>query len=487
MLKKVTKHLSLVLTAALLAMCVTLALVVSPTASAADSGWSEAYQEFVLSERYKSVSALYRDDGSSREIVGYSGKVFFALHDMDGSGIPELVFDLVGDWGHACEFYAFQGNEVKYVGNSYSVNPTGRSNWPIWGSGPLYYAPGTKYYGLADMLYDPSIGWQRIFVTYHSVPRGEELGIAAPNMDEHLSWTEIIFSQVTENDDLYRCFLDIEEGPIEDMYNMSFINTAKELKTYNIDEIQSMGWDAFVAQYIQTTSYSADSEAINEPGYGFVETPADDGRVEDQTVYTLDQLTDQAMHCEGAYSEFRALYLDQKQLTRDVDYTAEDGSTKITIESETFEKAGSGTHTLAAEFQTSGKTVYTVQEYTVTVISEVAIPVIIKGTPLVYTDSAAYIDANNRTQVPFRIVGEALGLTVSWDGDAREAGFTDGTKTIIFPIGSTAARTSDGGTVQMDTAAAIAGGRTYAPVRYLAEFFGYTVDWDGATRTVIIT
>ncbi|MBR6258802.1 MAG: hypothetical protein IKR21_01145 [Oscillospiraceae bacterium] len=28
--------------------------------------------------------------------------------------------------------------------------------------------------------------------------------------------------------------------------------------------------------------------------------------------------------------------------------------------------------------------------------------------------------------------------------------------------------------------------RTYAPVRYLAEYFGYTVEWDGASRTVII-
>ena len=152
MLKRMAKHFALLLTAALLLTLLPL------SALAADSGWSAAYQEFVLSERYKSVSALYRDAGLSGEIAGYSGEAFFALHDMDGSGIPELVFDLVGDWGHACEFYAFQGNEVKYVGASYSLNPTGRSIWPIWGSGPLYYAPDTKYYGLADMLYDPSIG-----------------------------------------------------------------------------------------------------------------------------------------------------------------------------------------------------------------------------------------------------------------------------------------------------------------------------------------
>jgi len=38
----------------------------------------------------------------------------------------------------------------------------------------------------------------------------------------------------------------------------------------------------------------------------------------------------------------------------------------------------------------------------------------------------------------------------------------------------------------MDTAAFIVDGRTYAPVRYLAEYFGYVVNWDGTTRMVCI-
>ena len=39
----------------------------------------------------------------------------------------------------------------------------------------------------------------------------------------------------------------------------------------------------------------------------------------------------------------------------------------------------------------------------------------------------------------------------------------------------------------MDTAAVIVNSRTYAPIRYLAEFFGYKVDWDGKTKTVLLT
>ena len=89
--------------------------------------------------------------------------------------------------------------------------------------------------------------------------------------------------------------------------------------------------------------------------------------------------------------------------------------------------------------------------------------------------------------VPLRAVGEALGLTVSWDGTKREAGFSDGERSIFFPIGSRSARTGDGGSVEMDTAAVIVGDRTYAPIRYLAEFFGYTVTWDASARTVRIS
>ena len=57
---------------------------------------------------------------------------------------------------------------------------------------------------------------------------------------------------------------------------------------------------------------------------------------------------------------------------------------------------------------------------------------------------------------------------------------------VYFPIGSTEARTGGGDRIPMDTAAVIVSDRTYAPVRYLAEFFGYDVGWDGASRTVLI-
>ena len=112
--------------------------------------------------------------------------------------------------------------------------------------------------------------------------------------------------------------------------------------------------------------------------------------------------------------------------------------------------------------------------------------VTVGGKSVEWPDATPFIDGNGRTMVPLRAVADTMSLTVNWDAAAREASFTDGSKTIYFPIDSSSARTGDGSSIAMDTAAVIVGGRTYAPVRYLAEYFGHEVGWDAATRTVTI-
>lgn len=112
--------------------------------------------------------------------------------------------------------------------------------------------------------------------------------------------------------------------------------------------------------------------------------------------------------------------------------------------------------------------------------------VTVNGKAVEWTDAVPFIDANGRTMAPLRAVGDALGLAVGWDDTAREASFTDGAKAIFFPIDSTEARAGLAGIIPMDTAAVILNGRTYAPVRYLAVYFGYTVSWDSANATVVI-
>ena len=114
------------------------------------------------------------------------------------------------------------------------------------------------------------------------------------------------------------------------------------------------------------------------------------------------------------------------------------------------------------------------------------VKVMVNGFYVEWPDAEPFIDENSRTMVPLRAVANAMKLSVTWEAYARVASFSDGTKTIRFPIDSCQALTDDGSMIEMDTAAVIVNDRTYAPVRYLAEFFGYSVDWDGETRTVIM-
>jgi hypothetical protein len=74
---------------------------------------------------------------------------------------------------------------------------------------------------------------------------------------------------------------------------------------------------------------------------------------------------------EGKFAYFVDFYLDGEKLEEGVDYTAEEGSTKITIAAQTFKNAGPGTHTIAAEFregdQTTGTLKRAAQNYTINV------------------------------------------------------------------------------------------------------------------------
>ena len=114
------------------------------------------------------------------------------------------------------------------------------------------------------------------------------------------------------------------------------------------------------------------------------------------------------------------------------------------------------------------------------------ISIIVDGKNVEFTDVRPFIDENSRTLSPLRVVGDALGLQVDWDNDSRQAIFTGDGLEVVFNIDSEKYQVN-GETLTMDTAAVIRDSRTYAPVRYLAEAAGYTVDWDNASRTVIIT
>ncbi len=160
-----------------------------------------------------------------------------------------------------------------------------------------------------------------------------------------------------------------------------------------------------------------------------------------------------------------------------------------------------------------------------------AINVTIDGVPVTWTDAAPYVDENNRTMVPLSAIANAMRLDVAWDNVDKTATFTMiydeqnivpagyikdtdgdgvadsfmGASGVVFTLNNNIATyvllhytfgadmaadeptSMDSYTATMDTAAVMKDNRTYAPVKYLAEFYGYTAAWDKTTSTVVLT
>lgn len=85
-----------------------------------------------------------------------------------------------------------------------------------------------------------------------------------------------------------------------------------------------------------------------------VDDATDEGYILTQRVQnmSLDAAYDQTLVSQGVYDEFTDVFLDGVKLTKDVDYTSESGSTRITIRGETLKANNTtGRHTLGIEFR----------------------------------------------------------------------------------------------------------------------------------------
>lgn len=93
--------------------------------------------------------------------------------------------------------------------------------------------------------------------------------------------------------------------------------------------------------------------------------------------------------------------------------------------------------------------------------------------------------SRQRTMVPIRSVAEALGADVAWEEETNVITMKRAGSVVTMTIGKTAA-TVDGERVEMDVAPYADGNRTYVPARYVSEFFGQTVTWNGEKNQVEI-
>lgn len=102
----------------------------------------------------------------------------------------------------------------------------------------------------------------------------------------------------------------------------------------------------------------------------------------------------------------------------------------------------------------------------------------INNESVMFTDAKPFIDDSDRTQVPIRAVSELFNCDVQWDDATKTATVKrDNGDTVKITIGNDI-MTVNGEKVQMDTAAQIVNARTYIPLRFVAEAFGLTVEWE---------
>ncbi|MEG2138304.1 MAG: stalk domain-containing protein [Oscillospiraceae bacterium] len=103
-----------------------------------------------------------------------------------------------------------------------------------------------------------------------------------------------------------------------------------------------------------------------------------------------------------------------------------------------------------------------------------------------YVDTTTAQLRNSRTMVPVRRLAELMGATVGYDSATGQITIQRAGDTFVMTLGSTQAL-RNGTAFSMDTAPYVEQNRTYIPIRYIAEFFGQQVDWNGSQQHVVIT
>jgi len=107
----------------------------------------------------------------------------------------------------------------------------------------------------------------------------------------------------------------------------------------------------------------------------------------------------------------------------------------------------------------------------------------INGTTLNFDVAPVIVDG--RILVPIRAVFEAMGAAVSWEQATMTATAVKGSTTVVLQIGSLAP-TINGTIKPIDVAGKIVDDRTLAPLRFVCEAFGGTVEWNADTQTAVV-
>lgn len=98
-------------------------------------------------------------------------------------------------------------------------------------------------------------------------------------------------------------------------------------------------------------------------------------------------------------------------------------------------------------------------------------------------DVQPYINQDNRTLIPVRLIATLLGCEVSYNANTGVITIQQGLTTITLTVGSKNV-TVNGKTVVLDTAVEIFQGRAVVPLRFVSEALGHQVDFTNGIITV---
>ena len=111
--------------------------------------------------------------------------------------------------------------------------------------------------------------------------------------------------------------------------------------------------------------------------------------------------------------------------------------------------------------------------------------VYLNGDKLIFPDAQPII-SNSRVMVPIRTTAEYFGMTIDWNKETETMTFRKENRTIVHKMRSNVI-TVNGEALTFDTPSMNYMNRTLMPVRMLGEAMGAVVDWNNEARQVVIT
>ncbi len=116
--------------------------------------------------------------------------------------------------------------------------------------------------------------------------------------------------------------------------------------------------------------------------------------------------------------------------------------------------------------------------------AETNIGVFVNGKALTFDQQP--VISENRTFVPMRTIFEYFGMDVEWDSENQSIYACNGDSEISMSIGSDEMWVN-GECIELDAVPFLSGDRALVPLRAISEALSCTVDWNGATASVIIS